>query len=245
MARRRMIDPNIWLSEDVSKLTIFERLMLIGMFSNADDEGRGRATPALLRSLIFPYDDIPVGDIEESLDNISQVINIVFYEFEDSRYYEFTKWSKWQRVDKPQESIIPSYIYTQEQNDSKNDSKNDSENDSRLKEEKRSKEKGREEKGSKGTPNSKTIPDKHKFGEYKHVLLSDDELSKLKTKYQDWEERIVKLDEGIELKGYKYTNHYLAIIKWSRNEKGEQHDTRGNKTEIEEPLLGTVIRYDE
>ena len=27
------------------------------------------------------------------------------------------------------------------------------------------------------------------------------------------------MDEGVELKGYKYKSHYLAIIKWSQNEK--------------------------
>ena len=43
MARRRMIDPNFWESEDVSRLSLFARLLFIGMISNADDEGRGRA----------------------------------------------------------------------------------------------------------------------------------------------------------------------------------------------------------
>ena len=42
MARKRMIDPNIWDSEDFSKLSILGRLLFIGMFSNADDEGRGK-----------------------------------------------------------------------------------------------------------------------------------------------------------------------------------------------------------
>ena len=63
-------------------------------------------------------------------------------------------------------------------------------------------------------------PVRHKYGEYKNVLLTDDDLEKLKAKFPtDWEERIENLSEGIELKGYKYKNHYLAICKWAKNDK--------------------------
>ena len=66
----------------------------------------------------------------------------------------------------------------------------------------------------------KNKPIRHKYGEYKNVLLSDDDLDKLKAKFPtDWEERIENLSEGIELKGYKYKNHYLAICKWAKNDK--------------------------
>lgn len=57
---------------------------------------------------------------------------------------------------------------------------------------------------------------KHKYGEYKHVLLADKEYEKLRTDYGDDKlKRMIKnLDEGIELKGYKYKNHNLALRKW-------------------------------
>lgn len=107
LARKRMIDPNIWMSEDVGKLSLFERLLLIGMFSNADDEGKGRANPPLLRSIIFPYDDISVNEINGALEKIKIYIKIEIYEVDGSRYYKFLNWKKWQRVEKPQKSIIP------------------------------------------------------------------------------------------------------------------------------------------
>lgn len=66
----------------------------------------------------------------------------------------------------------------------------------------------------------KEKPTRHKYGEYKNVLLSDEDLDKLKAKFpNDWEERIENLSEGIELKGYKYKNHYLAICKWAKADK--------------------------
>ena len=131
MARRRMIDPNIWMSEDVSKLNIFERLLLIGMFSNADDEGRGRANLPLLRSMIFPYDDISTSEIGEALDNICQYIGLILYEVDGNKYYRFERWKKWQRVDKPVKSMIPEQYENDSKNESENDSKNESENDSK------------------------------------------------------------------------------------------------------------------
>ena len=55
---------------------------------------------------------------------------------------------------------------------------------------------------------------KHKYGEYKHVLLKDEELQALKKDYANWEELIKYLDEYIEMKGYKAKSHYLCIKKW-------------------------------
>lgn len=55
---------------------------------------------------------------------------------------------------------------------------------------------------------------KHKYGEYKNVLLKDEELQKLKEEYGNWQELIKYLDEYIEMKGYKAKSHYLCIKKW-------------------------------
>lgn len=59
-----------------------------------------------------------------------------------------------------------------------------------------------------------TKASKHKYGEYKNVLLKDEELQKLKEEYSNWEELIKYLDEYIEMKGYKAKSHYLCITKW-------------------------------
>ncbi len=59
---------------------------------------------------------------------------------------------------------------------------------------------------------------KRKFGEYKHVLLTDDELEKLKKDFSDYENMIKNLDEYIEMKGAKYKNHYLTMRKWARKD---------------------------
>ena len=66
----------------------------------------------------------------------------------------------------------------------------------------------------KDNDNNKNKEEKHKYGEYKNVLLKDSELDKLKQDYVNYEELIKYLDEYIEMKGYKAKSHYLAIKKW-------------------------------
>jgi DnaD/phage-associated family protein len=107
MARRRMIDPNFWASQDVRKLTYRQRLLAIGLFSIADDEGRGIAHPAYIRSQVFPYDDISVREIAEDMEALQKHLSIVFYTASDDQYYAWLNWEKWQNVQKPQKSLIP------------------------------------------------------------------------------------------------------------------------------------------
>ena len=108
MARKRMIDPNIWMSEDFSKLSTLAKLVFIGMFSNADDEGRGRAKAIYLKSILFPYDEaIRVIDVDKTLSEIGSNMSVTFYSHNGNEYYVFDNWSKWQKVDKPTPSIIP------------------------------------------------------------------------------------------------------------------------------------------
>ncbi|MCC8097217.1 MAG: hypothetical protein LIO44_01385 [Eubacterium sp.] len=109
MARKRIISPNIWISEDYSKLSKLARLIFIGMFSQADDYGYGRANPVFLKSLLFPYDeDVRVTDITKSLDEIAANMSVVFYRTSNgNEYYKLTNWNKWQKVDKPSDNLIP------------------------------------------------------------------------------------------------------------------------------------------
>ena len=65
-----------------------------------------------------------------------------------------------------------------------------------------------------------TKPPRHKYGLYNNVLLSDDEMDKLKEEYPyDYKERIDRLSEYIESKGAKYKNHLATIRAWDRRDK--------------------------
>lgn len=61
---------------------------------------------------------------------------------------------------------------------------------------------------------------RHKYGEYKNVLLSDDQLEKLKSEFpDDWEQRIDRVSEYCESTGKTYKNYLATIRNWAKKDK--------------------------
>ena len=75
-------------------------------------------------------------------------------------------------------------------------------------------------------------PVKHKYGEYKNVLLTDDEIEKLKDEYPDWQERIERLSCYVASTGKKYKSHYATIRNWAR--KDAEKRTSGKASELDD-----------
>ncbi len=66
---------------------------------------------------------------------------------------------------------------------------------------------------------------KTRYGQYNNVLLAEDEVEKLKERFGfSYKEKIDQLSEGIALKGYRYTSHYLALLKWFKDAPKEEDD---------------------
>lgn len=74
-------------------------------------------------------------------------------------------------------------------------------------------------------------PTKHKYGEYNNVLLTDDELDKLKSEYPDWAERIEWLSSYVASTGKSYKSHYVTIRNWARKDTAQ-----GKMTGRKEPV---------
>ena len=84
---------------------------------------------------------------------------------------------------------------------------------------------------------------RHKYGEYKRVLLSDEELDKLKAEFPDWEERIERLDFYMYNNKKSYTDHLATIRNWARKDKSEERERNGKAGGVNEPTqrVGTYI----
>lgn len=236
MARKRMIDPGIWESEDFSKLSKFARLVWIGLFSNADDAGRGKANPAYIKSLLFAYDeDVDIQAIKIALDEIEKTMSIDFYEVDGKRYYQLQSWSKFQTINRPSPSQIPEKnesemnnqtqfsecsVNTHEQINDGSLPKKEIEKEIEVKEEVEVKENTLTSEKESGTPLSqgeKVKEQKHKYGEYKNVLLTEDEYNRLlaENKYGvTGLEAIEHLSTHRKMTGYKAKDDNLAIRKW-------------------------------
>lgn len=97
MTSRRMIDPAFWRSESLARLPFVTRLFFAGIFSNADDQGRIRGHPALLRSTVFPYDDISLDDIEQMVAALSSEGGpIKAYSVDGKALIQVLNWWNWQ-----------------------------------------------------------------------------------------------------------------------------------------------------
>ena len=63
-------------------------------------------------------------------------------------------------------------------------------------------------------------PTRHKYGIYKNVFLTDEDMNKLKTEFpDDWQNRIERLSEYIASSGKTYKNHLATIRVWAKKDK--------------------------
>lgn len=70
------------------------------------------------------------------------------------------------------------------------------------------------------SPPKATKPTRHKYGEYKNVLLSDEDMEKLKAEFpSDWQRRIERLSGYIASTGKSYKNHLATIRNWAKRDK--------------------------
>lgn len=65
----------------------------------------------------------------------------------------------------------------------------------------------------------KTKKAKHKYGTYQNVLLSDEDMEKLKTEFPaDYEDRIERVSMYCKSKGKSYSDYLATIRNWARKE---------------------------
>lgn len=90
---------------------------------------------------------------------------------------------------------------------------------------------------------------KHAHGEHKNVLLTNDEYKKLTERFTDYAERIDYFSNRLEIKGYKYNSHYLAILEWAKKDKEanksaeRSYDTKDIKRQRD--VIGKIMRCQE
>ncbi len=69
----------------------------------------------------------------------------------------------------------------------------------------------------------------HAYGEFNNVMLTDEELEKLKGKFNDCEERIETLSSYIASTGKKYKSHYATILNWAKRDKDKTEGVTSNE----------------
>lgn len=62
-------------------------------------------------------------------------------------------------------------------------------------------------------------PSRHKYGQYSNVLLSDEDIEKLKNEIPNYEEYIERVSEYVASSGKKYKNFLATIRNWYRKDQ--------------------------
>lgn len=91
--RIRTLKPEFFQSETIASLSFPARILYQGMWCFADDHGRGRANPKLVKAAVFPLDD------DMGIEDVTLLMKEVFesgmahpYEVGGKDYYHVVQW---------------------------------------------------------------------------------------------------------------------------------------------------------
>ncbi len=104
MARIRTIKPDFWTDEKVVELSPYARLLFIGLWNFADDDGRMECSPRRIKMQILPADSAEVPRLLYELESLDLVRR---YTVEGIEYLQVNGFGKHQKVDRRSASKYP------------------------------------------------------------------------------------------------------------------------------------------
>lgn len=98
MSRIRSVHPGFFTDEDLVQASRDARLLVIGLWVEADDKGTFEWKPLTLKMRIFPADHV---DIETLLTELVSIDALTDYEIDGRKYGAIRNFRKYQRPKKP------------------------------------------------------------------------------------------------------------------------------------------------
>lgn len=102
--RIRTVKPGAWRDEKIGNLSREARLLFIGLITQADDEGRFRALPSIIRGDVYPYDTDAERKIPRWMSELEQAGLVELY---GEHFGRLPNWLKHQKISHPTPSILP------------------------------------------------------------------------------------------------------------------------------------------
>ena len=94
MGRIRTIKPEFFRSRSLARCPLAARMTFAGLWTEADDHGRGVADPRILKGALWALDDdVTHLHVSAHLDVLNETGHIHLYESDGETYYEIANWS--------------------------------------------------------------------------------------------------------------------------------------------------------
>lgn len=211
----RIIKESICESESVDGLSWFEEVFFYRLIVNCDDYGRMDARAPILRSRLFPLKSVTDKQIEDALKSLRSAGIVDLYVVDGHPYLQMRTWEKHQQIrakrskyPSPESTLQADEIICNQMQSNVPVIQSESEYESNTRE---------------NAP-ARVGADRgvlEKYGSLKNVLLSEKEHADLLSRFPDAAERIEVFGAKLAAKGYKYDNHYAAILLWYQQDKKE------------------------
>jgi hypothetical protein len=111
MARIRTIKPDFWTDEKLTECSMSARLLFIGSWNFADDNGNLEASAKQLKMKVFPADNI---DCQPLLNELIAHGMLSEYSVNDKKYLHIKGFKKHQVINRPSNSNIPQPALTED-----------------------------------------------------------------------------------------------------------------------------------
>ena len=109
MARKRMIDPKLWESEQVMAMTSHAFKLYIYCINHADDDGRMRVSYSMIKSRCFPFDNGGKESVENMLSAMNDTDLVLLYSDDTDTFLQHPNWHVYQTINRPTPSNLPMY----------------------------------------------------------------------------------------------------------------------------------------
>lgn len=108
MARIRSIKPEYWTDEKTGKLKLQERLLFIGLWNIADDQGCLKSGTGYIKGQLFPYDEeLRIDTVKSWLTSLINARLIVPFTFKGEGYYFIRTFEDHQVINRPGKPKFP------------------------------------------------------------------------------------------------------------------------------------------
>lgn len=223
----RILKESICTSESIDSLSLFEEVFYYRLIVNVDDYGRMDARIPILRSRLFPLKQISDAEIWQAITALQEQKIIDLYRVGNCLYLQICAWEKHQQV-RAKKSRCPPPVNPLRASDIKCNQPQSQASDIKCNQMQanvpviqsnpiQSESYSRERNAP--APTHAHAQEKKAFGSFGNVMLTEEEHEKLLKDLSDGADLIERFSKRLAAKGYKYDDHYAAILCWKEEDQ--------------------------